>query len=114
MASNLDKLQKDAVTSIASVSTLLHNAIAASVAVSPEQYLTIAIPGTVIDLADYDQGGSFVYDVTKHAMPPTTVRQSEARLVDGMMPIAKIMVRTNTQAPSLLLTIRSSETQERV
>lgn len=85
-------LQKDAIASIASVSTLLRNAIAASLPVAPEQYLTVAIPGTVIDLVDYDKGGSLVYDVSKHATPPTTVRQSEAKLVDGMMPIATIMV----------------------
>ena len=89
---SLQELQKDAVAAIASVSTLLRKAIAASLPVAPEQYMTVAIPGTVIDLADYDKGGSFVYDVAKHAMPPATVRQSEASLVDGMMPIASIMV----------------------
>lgn len=94
MAPNLEDLQKDAITSIASVSTLLRKAIAASLPVAPAQYLTVAIPGTVIDLADYDKGGSFVYDVAKHALPPTTVRQSEALLVDGMMPVAAIMVGT--------------------
>jgi hypothetical protein len=103
---DIDKLQKDAVASIASVSTLLRNAIGASLPVAPEQYLTIAIPGTVIDMADYDQGGSFVYDVAKHATPPTTVRQSEGRLVDGMMPISKIMVRTILEEAKFLLTLR--------
>lgn len=94
MPAKLEDLQKDAITSIASVGTLLRNAIAASLPVAPEQYLTIAIPGTVIDLADYETGGSFVYDVNQHATTPTTVRQSEARLVDGMMPISTIMVGT--------------------
>lgn len=92
MPAELKDLQKDAIASIASVSSLLRNAIAASLPVAPEQYLTVAIPGTVIDLADYDRGGSFVYDVSKHATAPTTVRQNEARLVDGMMPVATIMV----------------------
>ncbi|KAF5678616.1 hypothetical protein FHETE_1168 [Fusarium heterosporum] len=92
MSESLEKLQKDAITSIASVSTLLRNAIAASLPVAPEQYLTVAIPGTVIDLVDYDKGGSFVYDAGKYALPPTTVRQAEASLVDGMMPIATIMI----------------------
>ena len=87
------QLQKDAVDQIASVSTLLRKAIAAALPVAPEQYMTVAIPGTVIDLEDYDQGGSFVYDVRNHAVPPIAVRQAEARLVDGMMPIAEIMVR---------------------
>jgi hypothetical protein len=86
------QLQKDALTSIAAVSTLLRNAIAASLPVAPEQYLTIAIPGTVIDLEDVDKGGSFVYNVRRHAVSPTAVRQAEARLVDGMMPISNIMV----------------------
>ena len=85
-------LQKDGISSIATVSTLLRKAIAASLPVAPEQYMTVAIPGTVIDLENYDQGGSFVYDVETHSVAPTTVRQSEARLVDGMMPIASIMV----------------------
>jgi hypothetical protein len=90
--STLEDLQKDAVSSIASVSTLLRNAIAAALPVAPEQYLTVAIPGTVIDLADYEKGGSFAYDVSKHSITPTTVRQNEARLVDGMMPVATLMV----------------------
>jgi len=97
MPESLQDLQKDAIKSIAAVSTLLRNAIAASLPVAPEQYLTVAIPGTVIDLADYEKGGSFVYDVAKHATTPTTVRQSEAGLVDGMMPIATIMVSTKLQ-----------------
>jgi hypothetical protein len=97
MPAKLEDLQKDAITSIASVSTLLRNAIAAALPVAPEQYLTVAIPGTVIDLADYEKGGSFVYDVAKHATTPTTVRQSEARLVDGIMPVATIMVSTNQE-----------------
>ncbi|KAL9111844.1 MAG: hypothetical protein Q9227_003694 [Pyrenula ochraceoflavens] len=81
MSPKIEDLQKDAINSIAGVSTLLRNAIAAALPVAPEQYLTMAIPGTVIDLEDYDQGGSFVYDVRKHAVAPTTVRQSEARLI---------------------------------
>ncbi|KAK0105142.1 hypothetical protein ONS95_004459 [Cadophora gregata] len=91
-AESLQQLQKDAVKSIASVSTMLRDAIAAALPVAPEQYLTVAIPGTVIDLASYEKGGSFVYDVAKHATIPTTVRQAEARLVDGMMPVATIMI----------------------
>ena len=92
MPDSLENLRKDVVTSIASVITLLRNAIAAALPVAPDQYLTIAIPGTAIDLADYEKGGSYVYDGVKHARTPTTIRQSEARLVDGMMPIADIMV----------------------
>jgi len=54
--------------------------------------VTVAIPDTVIDLADYETGGSFVYDVAKYASTLTTVRQLEARLVDSVMPVASIMV----------------------
>ncbi|KAL8789140.1 MAG: hypothetical protein Q9195_006961 [Heterodermia aff. obscurata] len=86
------QLKNEAINTIASVSTLLRRAIGAALPVAPEQYMTVAIPGTVIDLEDYDQGGSFVYDVRKHAVPPTAVRQAEARLVDGMMPVAEIMI----------------------
>ncbi|EPE25356.1 hypothetical protein GLAREA_01268 [Glarea lozoyensis ATCC 20868] len=88
----METLQTKGVEAIASVSSLLRDAMAASLPVAPEQYLTIAIPGTVIDLADFEEGGSFVYDVAKHAMPPTTVRQSEGHLVDGMIPLSTIMV----------------------
>ena len=92
MPLNQEQLQKDAIISIDSVGTLLRNAIEASLPVAPNQHLTIAIPEIVIDLQEHEQGSPFVYDVARHAMPPTTVRQSEARLVDGMMPIANIMV----------------------
>jgi hypothetical protein len=102
MAPDLSKMQDEAVKTIASVSTLLRNAIAASLPVAPEQYLTVAIPGTVIDLEDYDSGGSFVFDVRKHAVTPTAVRQSEARLVDGMIPIANIMVSLESGCRQML------------
>lgn len=86
------KLHGEAISSISSVSTLLRQAIEAAMPVAPEQYMTIAVPGTVIDLEDYENGGEFVYDLSKHALPPTSVRQAEGRLVDSMMPIANIMV----------------------
>ena len=89
---SLANLQQGAVKSIANVSTLLRKAIAAAFPTAAEQYLTIAIPGTVIDLTDVDKGGSYVWDVTKHAFAPTAVAQAEAKLVDTMMPIANIMV----------------------
>ncbi|KAG4291462.1 hypothetical protein FPRO06_03347 [Fusarium proliferatum] len=85
-------LHDEAMSSISSVSTLLRQAIEAAMPVAPEQYMTIAVPGTVIDLEDYENGGEFVYDLSKHALPPTSVRQAEGRLVDSMMPIANIMI----------------------
>ncbi|KAH8678320.1 hypothetical protein BX600DRAFT_532153 [Xylariales sp. PMI_506] len=91
-ATSLADLQSESLKSIANVSTLLRKAIASALPVAPEQYLTIAIPGTVVDLTDVDKGGSYVYNVEKHAFPPTAVRVSEAQLVDGMMPLSNIMI----------------------
>ncbi|KAF5683566.1 hypothetical protein FDENT_7178 [Fusarium denticulatum] len=98
MTSNLDKLPRETLTSIASVSARVRDAISASLPISQEQYLTIAIPGTVIDLTDSDHGGSFVYDESKHRLPPANVRQAEASLVDRMMPIAKLAVGNETKS----------------
>ena len=88
----MQKLQEATLKSIGNVSLLLRNAIGAALPTAPEQYLTIAIPGTVIDLSNVEQGGTFVWDTSKSAFPPTSVRQAEATLVDGMMPIANVMV----------------------
>lgn len=88
----MQQLQADSLTMIANVSRLLRQAIGAALPVAPEQYVTIAIPGTVIDLTDVEQGGTFVWDITNNAFPPTAVRQAEANLVDTMMPISNVMV----------------------
>lgn len=87
--------QSKAVASIGIVSQTLREAIAASFPVAPEQYLTIGIPGTVIDLTPVEQGGTYVYDESKYVIPPSQVRQAEAKLVDGMMPLSKVMVSPN-------------------
>ncbi|KAF5618101.1 uncharacterized protein FTJAE_12407 [Fusarium tjaetaba] len=89
MTSNFDKLPREALASISSVSARVRDAISASLPIGPEQYLTITAPGTVIDLANSDRDDSFVYDESKHNFPPANVRQAEASLVDRMMPIAK-------------------------
>lgn len=102
-AGSLQQLQQEALTSIGNVSTLLRKALAASFPVAAEQYLTIAVPGTVVDLTDVDKGGTFVWDVTKHAFPPTAVQQAEANLVDTMMPIANIMVSFAALLPQCIL-----------
>lgn len=54
--------------------------------------MTIAIPGTVIDTRDLSEGGTFIYGAEYSAFPPLQVRQAEARLVDGLMPLSNIMV----------------------
>ncbi|KAF5582969.1 hypothetical protein FPANT_8304 [Fusarium pseudoanthophilum] len=92
MAINLDKLPRETFSSIASVSARVRDAISASLPIGQEQYLTITVPGTEINLTESNHGGSFVYDETKHGLPPANVRQAEASLVDRMMPIAKCAV----------------------
>ncbi|KAF5586677.1 uncharacterized protein FSUBG_12064 [Fusarium subglutinans] len=98
MATNLDKLSAETLTSIASVSAKVRDAISASLSIGQEQYLTIAVPATVIDLANPDHGGSFVYDESRHSFPPANIRQAEASLVDRMMPIAKLAVGNETRS----------------
>ncbi|CVK85864.1 uncharacterized protein FMAN_06638 [Fusarium mangiferae] len=92
MITTIDKLPRETLTSIASVSAKVRDAISESLPIGPEQYLTITVPGTKIDLTDSDHNGSFLYDDSKHGLPPANVRQAEASLVDGMMPIAKCAV----------------------
>ena len=59
---------------------------------APEQYLTVSVPGTTIDVRDIRDGGTFVYGADLAAFPPFQVRQAESRLVDIMMPLSNIMV----------------------
>ncbi|KAF5987559.1 hypothetical protein FBULB1_1948 [Fusarium bulbicola] len=98
MATNLDKLSAETLASIASVSAKVRDAISASLSIGQEQYLTITVPATVIDLTNPDQGGLFVYDEFRHSFPPANVRQAEASLVDRMMPIAKLAVGNETRS----------------
>jgi len=90
----LEEQKKAAIKAIASSALLVRDAVAAALPVAPEQYLTITIPGTVIDTADIAKGGTFVYDVDTNPFIPTAVRQAEAKLVDGMTPLATVMVYT--------------------
>ena len=109
--------QQAAIKEIGNISTLLREAIAKSIPVAPDSYLTIAIPGTVIDTTDAEQGGSFVYDPSKTVLAPTAVRQAEAKLVDNMLPLAKIMVSLDRYAPFFFLGLKRlnrSETRARV
>src|SRR5436189_5626762 len=88
----LEQQQAEAIKSMAKAALLIREAVSANFPVAPEQYLTISIPGTVVDIDDIAQGGAFVYDVDKNPFTPTEVRQAEAKLVDGMMPLASVMV----------------------
>ena len=93
MASDAYEAQKaQAIAQIANVSKLLRDAIAATLPVAPEQYLTVAVPGTTIDTRPIAQGGTFIWEATETAFPPTQVQQAEANLVDYMVPLSYVMV----------------------
>ncbi|KAF4335461.1 hypothetical protein FBEOM_10698 [Fusarium beomiforme] len=100
MAAKLEELPKEARSSVTSVCARIRDAIATALSIAPEEFLTILVLGIVIDVTDSDEGGPFVYDDFKHAFPPTSVRQSEASLVDGMMPIASIVVGNERKSVS--------------
>jgi hypothetical protein len=107
--------QDQALQSIGNVSTLLRKAIGAALPVAPEQYLTISIPGTVIDLTPIENGGTYVYDTARYVTAPTQIIQAEGKLVDGMMPLSNIMVSFIIVEVQLTLTVASRlEIQERV
>ncbi|PMD59936.1 uncharacterized protein K444DRAFT_722797 [Hyaloscypha bicolor E] len=109
---------KDALDMIAYVSRLLRQGIANSLPVSGDQYLTVAIPGTIIDTRDVSEGGSYVWTPTKTKDPltPLAVQQAEAKLVDGMMPLATVIVgntgrsvsRSYNRALDLLVPLKSA------
>lgn len=91
-----DQQKGDSIKQIANVSKLLRDAIHAALPVSPEQYLTIAVPGTTIDVRDIKDSGTFVWDSESGAFTPLQVKQAEAKLVDNMMPLSFIMVRNSS------------------
>ncbi|KAK3361626.1 hypothetical protein B0T24DRAFT_684657 [Lasiosphaeria ovina] len=84
--------RKQALEETAAVSTLVRQALVNALPVAPEQYMTLSLPGTVIDVADIAKGGSYVYDPVTNPFTPSQVRQAEAKLVDSMMPLASIMI----------------------
>ncbi|KAI9782386.1 MAG: hypothetical protein M1839_005259 [Geoglossum umbratile] len=84
--------QQAALQETAAVSELVRRALVDALPVAPEQYLTLSLPGTIIDINDIAQGGSYVYNAATNPFTPTAVRQAEAKLVDGMMPLASIMI----------------------
>lgn len=83
-----EQQQADATKQIANVSKLLRDAIHAALPVAPEQYLTIAIPGTTIDVRDIKDSGTFAWDAEPGPFTPMQVKQAEAKLVDNMIPLA--------------------------
>jgi hypothetical protein len=89
----LEAQKSKAIQQIANISKLLRDAIDAALPVAPEQYLTIAVPGTTIDTRDIKDNGTFVYDSQTSAFQPTQVMQAEAKLVDSMVPLSYVMVQ---------------------
>lgn len=87
-----DAQRQKALQETAAVSELVRRALVDSLPLAPEQYLTLALPGIVVDIDDIANGGTYVYDAVTNPFTPTAVRQAEAKLVDGMMPLASIMI----------------------
>jgi hypothetical protein len=90
-----------ALNETAAVSVLVRRALVDALPVAPEQYLTLSLPGIIVDINDIAQGGSYVYNVATNPFTPTAVRQAEAKLVDGMMPLGSIMVFISTDYSKL-------------
>ncbi|KAK6330551.1 hypothetical protein TWF718_002751 [Orbilia javanica] len=88
----LEGQKQEAEKAFRSAAKLLRNAIRDLIPVSNEQYLTISVPGTVIDTRDNKKGGAYVYDGAENVLPPFAIRQAEARLVDNMLPLSSIMM----------------------
>ncbi|KAK1756581.1 hypothetical protein QBC47DRAFT_299400 [Echria macrotheca] len=71
---------------MASASLTLRDAISKALPVSPTQVMTVQIPGLTLDPKDY------VWDQDKTTYKPLAVRENESRLVDSMVPVAKLMM----------------------
>lgn len=101
--------RKLALQETAAVSELVRHALINTLPVAPEQYLTLSLPGTIVDIDDIALGGTYVYDAATNPFTPTAVRQAEAKLVDGMMPLASIMVSLSTNYSEPLSLIAESD-----
>ncbi|KAJ5623003.1 hypothetical protein N7490_011608 [Penicillium lividum] len=86
MGDNADEMAHKALNAMATASTTIREAIAASLPVGPTQLLTVQVPGTVLDLKDYK------WDRSSSAFMPLATRVAEAKLVDNMVPVSKIMM----------------------
>jgi hypothetical protein len=85
--------RQEAIQDTAAIAILVREALVKSLPVSPEQYLTLSVPGLVVDTEDIANGGTFVYNTQTTPFTPTAVRQAEGKLVDSMQPLGSIMVR---------------------
>ena len=67
----------------------IREALQASLPVAPEQLMTVQVPGVVIDCG---KTGPYWWNDSEYSETPHRVKVNEARLVDGMIPLSKIMV----------------------
>ncbi|RTE76712.1 hypothetical protein BHE90_008799 [Fusarium euwallaceae] len=89
MAVNKEEMAASMAAQAAAVSKSIREALQASFPVAPEQLMTVQVPGTVINSG---KNGGYWWNENEHAETPHTVRVNEARLVDGMIPLSKIMM----------------------
>ncbi|KAL3459170.1 hypothetical protein BJX64DRAFT_291423 [Aspergillus heterothallicus] len=86
MATDMDAVAKQAIDAMANASSTIREAIAASLPVAPSQLLTVQIPGTLVTPKDY------AFNSALTGFKPLDVRVAEARLVDNMVPVSKLMM----------------------
>ncbi|KAI8415866.1 hypothetical protein FOFC_05493 [Fusarium oxysporum] len=84
-----NKLEAEMAARAAAVSQQVREALQSSLPVAPEQMMTVQIPGTVINAKEK---GPYWFNPKEHAETPHRIKVHEARLVDGMVPLSKIMM----------------------
>ncbi|KAH7268206.1 hypothetical protein B0J15DRAFT_578227 [Fusarium solani] len=89
MAVDKEKMAESMAAQAAAVSKSIREALQASFPVAPEQLMTVQVPGTTINSS---KNGGYWWNENEHAETPHTVKVNEARLVDGMIPLSKIMM----------------------
>ncbi|KAK4228622.1 hypothetical protein QBC38DRAFT_523461 [Podospora fimiseda] len=77
------------VASTTRVSQTIREALQATLPTAPEQLLTVQVPGVSIDC---NPEGPYWWNPKEHAETPHRVKVNEARLVDGMVPLSKLML----------------------
>ncbi|KAI1319649.1 hypothetical protein F5Y16DRAFT_390698 [Xylariaceae sp. FL0255] len=78
-----------AVEQAALVSQKIREALQASLPVAQEQLMTVQIPGTIIDTSET---GPYVWNDREESDTPHRIMVNEARLVDNMVPLSKVMM----------------------
>ncbi|UPK92186.1 hypothetical protein LCI18_003121 [Fusarium solani-melongenae] len=89
MAVDKEQLAESMAAQAAAVSKSIREALQASLPVAPEQLMTVQVPGTTINSAP---NGGYWWNENENAETPHRIKVNEARLVDGMIPLSKIMM----------------------